>query len=236
MKSIPLAICGADFHKESSTSGITYTLTSARNSVLQLPEVDGHTLAISVENLSDRVATLRGQSRYDGIKFQIPLGANAIQQVIVPFAEDYILSTTHNLKVSDVSTLQTHFPDPTDFDEVETPSPIFQISANPAPTYSKEVGYTLTGLANIFFVNKYGRDDYITLRANGNVLVWRIGELRLQTEQEFVFILPALEVPRTLSVSSAEKYSLKLSSHVKRYINPAYVAPEAALWRLENIA
>lgn len=236
MKSIPLSVCGADFHKESSTSGITYTLTSSRNSVLQLPEVEGHTLCISVENLSDRVAIFRGQSRYDGIKFQIPLGANAIQQVVVPFAEDYILSTTHNLKISDVSTLQVHLPDAANFDETETPSPVFQISANPAPTYSKEVGYKLMGLANVFFANKYSKEDYIILQADGDTLVWRIGELRLQTEQEFTFILPALEVPRTLSVSSGKEYTLKVSAHTKRYTNPAYVAPEAALWRLENIA
>ena len=235
MKSIPLSICGTDFHKESSTSGITYTLTSARNSVLQLPEIEGQALVISVENLSDKVAIFRGQSRRDGVKFQIPLGANAIQQVVVPLTEDYILSTTHNLKISDVSVLQTHLPDAASYDEIETPSPIFQISANPVPAYTKEVGYKVTGLANVYFVNTYGKEDYIILSASGNILVWRIGELRLQTEQDFEFVLPALEVPRTFSVSSAAPYNLKISSYTKRYINPAYVAPEAALWRLENI-
>lgn len=234
IKSIPLSACGTDLHKETSTSGIIYTLSKTRNSVLPLTEVIANTLVISIENTSELVAILRGQSKEDGIKFQLPLGANEIRKVYLPFAPDYLLSTTQNLKISDVSTLQTYLPNTQDFDSVETPSSVFQVSANPTPAYKKGLGYQLFGLTNIYIKQALTARDFIIIESEGSPVVWRFGELRLSVDGEFIYVVPANEIPQTIACGSEKPYTLQMSSHQKKYVNPAYVAPEAELWSLEN--
>lgn len=236
IKSIPLTVCGIDLHKQSATSGVIYTLTPARNAVIPLVGQVGNMLIFSVENLASTIATFRGQSRDTGIRFQLPLAPNEIKRVFIPFAEDYILSTTAPLKFSEISTLQTYLPNIQEFDAVDSPSPLFQISSSLSPVYERGVGYKLSGLTNVYLKQSLLKEDFVAISASGHSTVWRLGELRIQSSLDLEYIAPALEVPRTFSVASESTYWISLSTYQRRYVNPAYVAPEAALWRLENIA
>lgn len=234
IKSLNTSEWAEDLLKESSTSGITYKLSKARNSLLPITSTVGNGIIISVENTSELVAFFRGQSKEEEIQFQLPLGPNAIQKIYLPMAPDYLLSTTESLKISDVSILHTYLPNTQDFDSVSSPSPLIQVSSNTPPVFQKPEGYKLSGLTNIYLKQSLDKSDYIQISGSGQSVVWRFGELRMRSMSEFHYSAPASEIPKTFSCGSEFPYTLKITTHQKKYHNPAYVAPEAELWSMEN--
>lgn len=235
-KEYPASVWGIDLLKEVSTSGATYTLSKVRNSLLTLPEIEGDTLAISIENLSALVATFRGQSATEQIQFQTQLGANELKIIYLPFAEDYLLSTDQSLKISSVSVLKIPYPATATFDEVEAPSPLIQVtSANP-PIFDRGIGYKASGLINVLLKQKLGKQDFVRIGASGAGIVWRIGDMRFRSSLDFRYVVPATHIPVIFSCSSEKTYWLSVATQQRKYENPAYVAPEAQLWSFENSA
>lgn len=235
-KEYPASVWGIDLLKEVSTSGATYTLSKVRNSLLTLPEIEGDTLAISVENLSPLVATFRGQSSGEQIQFQTQLGSNELKVIYLPFAEDYLLSTDQQLKISSVSVLRVPYPASETFDEVEAPSNLIQVTAATPVVFERNIGYKATGLVNILFKQKFAKEDFVRIGASGPGIVWRIGDLRFRSNLDFKYVVPGKEMPQILSCSSEKTFWVTAATQQRRYTNPAYVAPEAQLWSFENTA
>lgn len=235
VREIPATVWAIDLLKENSTSGTVHVLSKTRNSLLPLGELEGTTLRLSVENMSEMVCAFRGQSKDEGIQFQLPLGGNEIRYVYLPFATDYMLSTDQNIKISAVSVFNSSALSPQDYDFVKSPSNLIQVVSASYTQFDRGLGYKLTGLANIYFKQKLAKEDIVEISSSGRDVVWRINELRIRSSYSLSYVVPATEVPPTISCGAEKQYHTFFATYQRKYINPAYVAPEAQLWSLENL-
>lgn len=233
---LSLQIVGGDLVKKVSTSGVQYVLSKVRNSLLSVPPQSSEgTLVLSLENLTELIATFRCRSSEEGIQAQIQLGPNSIQLVYLPYAEDYLLSTDQDLKVSEVSFLQHHFPS-TKFESFLSPNPSIQVTSSGNLSLTPERLYSTSGYSNIFFKQSLGKGDFIRLSVVGKDVVTKLGDLRLRFVDSGYIILPASKLLKTISLGSSSPFKFLVGLETRKYEKPGYVPPEAAIWSFENTA
>lgn len=238
MKPVPYVLdrVGSNLVKKVSTSGIQYVLNKSRNSVLSLPPATAKgSVVISIENMTDLLATFRCRSAEFGIQSQIQLGPNVAQFVYLPFAEDYLLSTDQELKISEISFLQNYFPE-SKFQIFKTPAPSIQVTSSSKLLISKDRKYVTSGYVNIFFKQSFFRDTFLLLEVKGNGVVAKFGDLRLKFDTEAEYLIPASRILQTLSLGASNSFEFSLTRFDKIHEKPGYVPPEAALWSFENTA
>lgn len=233
-KKLSPIIWGVDLLKENSTTGIKYILSKTRNSLLTLADTEGDGVVISIENLSELVTVFRGQSKEEGIQFQIPLGSNEIKYIYLPFAADYLLSTDQSIKISDVYTLPSNALLPDNYDKVICPSPLIRVDAAESPVYIGNSGYKTKGLTNIALKQTLTKEDIVCIQSRGPNVVWKFGELRIRAAHEFTYWIPATNVVGLIPAAAEGFFYVNVAVLQRKYSNPGYVAPEAQLWSLEN--
>lgn len=233
-KKIPSTIWAVDLLKENSTTGVRHILSKTRNSVLALTDIEGDAIVISVENLSELVTVFRGQSTAEALQFQIPLGANEIKHIYLPFSEVYLISTDQNIKISDVYTLPSNALLPDNYDKVVCPSPLIRVDASESPVYIGNSGYKTKGLTNIALKQSLTKEDIVCIQSRGPDVIWKFGELRIRAAYEFTYWIPATNVVGLIPAAAEEFFYVNVAVLQRKYSNPGYVAPEAQLWSLEN--
>lgn len=215
-----------------TTSGIAHYLVPEKNSNILIPS-PGVGIIFSVENISPHLSVFRGESVDAGIRFQEPLGPNAIRQIYVPPGKSYLLSTEHRLKISGVAVILNL--DEGLFDPIRSPSQAIQITSE-AQLELKNKMYRTSGMTNIFFKTSLEPNDWIAAAIKGNDVVLRFGELRMLVHKNCMYLTPALKNLVTVSIGASSPYEFSVAYFQRKYINPAYVSPEASLWALPNEA
>lgn len=229
-KQLSLEQFGKDLTKKVSTSGIVYILSKVRNSIIQLaPSTPISGVILNIENLSELLTSFRAQG--ENFQYQLSLGPNQLAQIYLPLSDSYILSTTQDLKISSISTY-LFFPDA--YDLTSTPNPAIQVSSSTPLLVNKDHDYESRGLINIFLKQNLGAEDVLAISSVGADCVWRIADVRIRAFGSFVFVVPGKVSSPVIALGSQESVAFKIKTHKKVKLNPAYVAPEAALWSLEN--
>lgn len=229
----PLALeqIGTDFSKQVSTSGTLHTVIPSRNSILLAPDSDAVTLVVDIENLTALIGEIRGQSNDLGAQFQTRIGPNAQSTLHLPYSGDWSFSVSCPFKISRVQAIN-FFPD-AQYDQVGVLAPVIRVTGQNLTRDS--IGYyEVTGLANAQIPAGYGKNDLLLLDSHGTDVVWKLGEIRFRHTGTLTHYVPMNTVPQVLAVGAQTKYKFSFDIFFKKKINPAYVAPEAALWAFEN--
>lgn len=232
IKPVDMATAGVDFTRKNTTSGVIHTINPARNSIIPLSLSDARGIIISMENLSETTGEIRGHSLETDLQFQTVVGPNGMINLQIPFAEDWVLSTTKVFKISTVST--THFfAQANEYDLVPRARNLYKITSSAELKEDRSNKYSGVGLTNIA-VPHLAKDDIVQIVSTGTDHVWRFNQLRFRARNVFEYWIPGKELPAVVALGGEILYSFSLATYRKIKINPAYVAPEAALWSMEN--
>ena len=229
----PLALeqIGTDLTRQVSTSGTLYTVVPSRNSILLAPDSDAVTLAIDTENLTSLIGELRGQSNNLAAQFQVQVGPNAQKTLHLPYSGDWSFSVSCPFKISRVQALN-FFPD-SQYDQVGVLAPVIKVTGQHLTRDS--IGYyEIVGLANAQLPTGYGKNDLLLIDSHGTDIVWKLGDIRFRHTGMLTHYVPMNVLFQILAVGAQTKYKFALDIFFKKKVNPAYVAPEAALWSFEN--
>lgn len=230
LKDLDIAKVAPGLLKRSTTSGEAHFLVPEQNPQILVPE-QGAGIIFSLENTSPYVSTFRGESLKAGVRFQEPLGPNSLRRIYVPHASDYLLSTEHRLKVSNIELL--HSVDLRLFDVISMPSPSIKIVSE-AGSYTPDKQWKATGVTNVFYSMNMVEKDLVAIKLKGSGVVIRLGEMRMMASRQLEFLTPAFEAIKNISIGCSTQYEFVTSYLQRKYINPAYVSPEASLWALPN--
>lgn len=221
----------SDLYKENSTQGIRYILKRGANAHLELAnKYEG--LLLSVENLSSLLNTFRGSSS-EGNQFQIQIGPNSLSDIYIPADQSYIFAADSDLKIASVKYIQSANLDL--YDIVHPPVPAFNIQSN-SVIFNRDGAYQLEKVSSVFLNFPEGKDNYIYFVLSGDDVVARMGDFRLRSARSVTYLSPALPQTLNFSLGSRNPYTLKIAFLQKKFINPAFVSPEAALWSFPNEA
>lgn len=230
-KTLPLEQVGLDLTKEVSTSGTIHSFIPSRNSILLAPEDGAQGLVIDIENLTSLLGTVRGQSNDLSAQFQTQVGPNAQRTLHLPYSGDWSFSVSCPFKLSKVQALN-FFPD-TNYDQLGITSPVIKCVGQ---NLKKEPSgnYESIGLSNVQLPLGYTKDDLVVIDSHGTDIVWKLGDIRFRHTGVFLHYVPFNTLPQILAVGSQNAYKFSVDMFMKKKFNPAYVAPEAALWSFEN--
>lgn len=228
---ISLDHVGVDLTKEVSTSGVLHTIIPARNSVIPLAGQESQGLVFEVENLTALLGTIRGQSSELGAQFQTQVGPNMQATLHLPHADDWSFSVTCPFKLSKVFALN-FFPD-ANYEHIGIASPVLKVVGQ-ALKRASTGQYETLGLTNIQFPRGYTKNDLAFIESFGADIVWKFGDFRIRHTGALSYYIPMSAVPEILAVGAQTPYKFAIDIFIKKKINPAFVAPEAALWAFEN--
>jgi len=232
IKTIALDSFSSELVKKSSTSGVLYTISPTKNSIVPVPPMSAQTLLFSLENLSELVSVVRTYSTDLESQFQVPLGPNQIFDLYLPYAEDWVFSTETELKLSSIKSIQ-YAPGDADYDRYGPPAPSIKVTSSETLQLDRSSNYLTTGYCNIY-LPKLSKSDYLKLTIESPEIVWRFFDTRIRMRHSGELFLPGNKVPDVISFGSSAQSKVGIEIWAHRKVDPKYVAPEAALWTLEN--
>ena len=232
IKTIPLDSFGSELVKKSSTSGVLYTISPTKNSIVPVPPMSAQTLLFSLENLSELVSVVRTYSTELETQFQVPLGPNQMLDLYLPYAEDWVFSTETELKLSTIKSIQYVESDP-DYDRYGPPTASIKVTSSGTLELDRSSRYLTTGYCNIY-LPKLSKSDYLKLTIESPEIVWRFIDTRVRMRHTGELFIPGNKVPDVISFGSSAQSKIGIEVWAHRKVDPKYVPPEAALWTLEN--
>lgn len=229
-KELAIPIFIKDITKISSTQGERFVLSGGKNAHLSgsaAPEG----LKLSVENLSELINIFRGQEKFSKNQFQIQIPPNGLIDIQLPQGAEWILSSTFDLKIGSLSAIQDFNLET--FDEIPQPSSSIKVQAKELQI-TPDRYYKTFGVANVFFSSAPSEKDLISISIFGSDVVLRFGEFRYRAAQKLFLTLPFSADLKSFSLGSSTEFKFRIQHFQHKKINPAYVSPEASLWKLEN--